>query len=342
MHYGGYWSWRQHSPSDQQKKYEKQVKDAYKKANPAIFVCGYWDVEYILHDHPEISTAISVETSDREGSDAFKLLTENRNHYICKVDDVDERANRGWYPPSEENMSPLLDYLKEWVSRRTDNNLPESLLVHCAAGQYRSPATALTAHMLYSGDPIFSATELVMNSPAGNNNLSANWEISRIMDDMLRLGGVFLSAAKNIPSAKIKRDEMLYQGEKDVDYIRSKVSEALRVPIPVPEPGDRTMHAAAAGSDPRAVEALLAAECEAGPVGNNEQVPLHRAAISGTPEIIEILIDQTPYFRSQSTQKRDALGRLPLDYALNNPRLVDMPILRKLEIVTEEDSLLHS
>lgn len=136
--------------------------------------------------------------------------------------------------------------------------------MHCATGQYRSPATALAIHILYSGDPVFSATELVMNSPAGSSNLGANWEISRIMDDMLRLGGVLRSVAKNIPLAKIKRDEMLCMGEQDVDVIRFKVSETLKVPIPIPEPGDRTVHAAAAGLDPRAIEALLAAAWEQG------------------------------------------------------------------------------
>lgn len=57
--------------------------------------------------------------------------------------------------------------------------------------------------------------------------------------------------------------------------------------------------------------------------------------------MVEILIDQTPYFRSGSTRHCDAFGKLPLDYALNNPQLIDMPILCKLKEVTEEDSSLH-
>ena len=187
-------------------------------------------------------------------------------------------------------MRPLLDFLRKWEGQRTGNGLPNSLLVHCSQGQYRSSATALTAHSLYSGDPVESATEPVINSPPGGGRVSANWEISRNMDDLVGWGGVLLSVAKNIPAALDRRDEMLRHGEEDHEVIRSRISAVLRVPIPVPDSGDTSLHAATVGTGPRAVAALLAADSSTDRTGNHWQVPLHRAAISGIPEVVELLV----------------------------------------------------
>ncbi len=160
----------------------------------------------ILRDHPEICFFASVgyELDEKD----FEMI-----HDICgdepiiargfEMTDWDRRVKDSFRfkKPTEDNVSQIIDYLQEWI----DAGAP-SFLIHCAAGQYRSAATALLAHSMITREPTVSGTRLVM---AGWGKIDSNWEIARVADQIIGFDGKLQSTAVNIQRAEKERNQLL-------------------------------------------------------------------------------------------------------------------------------------
>ncbi|MCY4307120.1 MAG: hypothetical protein OXC57_02475 [Rhodobacteraceae bacterium] len=175
---------------------------------PGIHVAAGGSWEYILEDHPEIRFFTLVGWhlygDDLEAVHALqgeKPLTVR----TFEIEDWDNREEqKEYHAPSEENVRPLVDFLNEWQAAGSP-----SFLIRCAAGQYRSAATALAAHSMMTGDPRVSAIHLII---AGIDKIDSNWEIARIADPMLGFGGRLHAAALNVQRAYHERNRLLLEG----------------------------------------------------------------------------------------------------------------------------------
>ncbi|MXZ50298.1 MAG: hypothetical protein F4073_06065 [Rhodobacteraceae bacterium] len=176
-------------------------------SRPCIYVGGKFTWEQTLIDHPEIRffTYVGLELEDED----FKTINtiRGKNSLTAKgfrIGDWDQRAAPDPNPPSEVNVEPVVEYLKGWLA----DGAP-SILIRCAAGHYRSAATALAAHSMISGNPSISAIRLVL---AGYVKIDSNWEIARIADSMLGFKGNLYSAALNVQRAFAERNRLLLKG----------------------------------------------------------------------------------------------------------------------------------
>ncbi|MCY4101279.1 MAG: hypothetical protein OXF46_10225 [Rhodobacteraceae bacterium] len=106
--------------------------------------------------------------------------------------------------PTEDNVSQIIDYLREWL----DAGAP-SILIHCAAGMYRSVVTSLIAHSLVTRSPIVSGTRVVM---AGWGKIDSNWETARVADQIIGFDGKLHSTVVNIQRAEKERNQLLSKG----------------------------------------------------------------------------------------------------------------------------------
>ncbi|MYF54765.1 hypothetical protein F4225_03140 [Candidatus Poribacteria bacterium] len=178
------------------------------RARPGIYVAGGGSSEYILKDHPEIRffTLVGWHLYDDDLEAVHALQGEKPlTVRTFEIEDWDNREEqRKFHAPSEENVRPLVDFLNEWHAAGSP-----SFLIRCAAGQYRSAATALAAHSMMTGDPKVSAIHLVL---AGNGKIDSNWEIARFADPMLGFDGKLQSAALNIQRAFEERNRLLLEG----------------------------------------------------------------------------------------------------------------------------------
>ncbi len=176
-------------------------------SRPCIYVGGKFTWEQTLIDHPEIRffTYVGLELEDED----FKTINtiRGKNSLTAKgfrIGDWDQRAAPDPNPPSEANVEPVVEYLKGWLA----DGAP-SILIRCAAGHYRSAATALAAHSMITGNPSISAIRLVL---AGYVKIDSNWEIARIADSMLGFKGNLYSAALNVQRAFAERNRLLLKG----------------------------------------------------------------------------------------------------------------------------------
>lgn len=186
-------------------KLKQFLDETYKdQASPGLYITGVQLWPQILKDHPEIQyyASIGSEIDDKEQAELNEKQTfAPGTAEGFSIKDWDQRAAYGSNVPSEENVQPIVDYLKKWYEKGTP-----SMLVRCAQGQYRSAVIALAAHSMISGNPAISATLLVL---AGRGKIDSNWEIARIADPMLGFDGKLYSAALNIQRAKDKRDGLI-------------------------------------------------------------------------------------------------------------------------------------
>ncbi|MXZ49180.1 MAG: hypothetical protein F4073_04435 [Rhodobacteraceae bacterium] len=181
------------------------------RTKPGIYVAGGGSWEYILKAHPEIRFFALVDWHlSGEELEAVHALQGKKPLTVrtFEIDDWDNReAQKRYHAPSEENVRPLVDFLNEWHAAGSP-----SFLIRCAAGQYRSAATALAAHSMMTGDPKISAIHLVMAGNAGINDIDSNWEIARIADSMLGFDGRLHLAALNVQRAVRERNCLLLDG----------------------------------------------------------------------------------------------------------------------------------
>ena len=190
------------------KKFKQFLDEVYKdRTVPGLYVTdlNYWP--QILEEHPEIEYYASLQRKI-EGEEQTQL-NEIRDFAPgaaegFAISDWDQRAASSSNPPSEENVKPIVDYLKKWY----ENGTP-SMLVRCAQGQYRSAVTALAAHSMISGNPAVSGILLVLSE---RTIIDSNWEIARIADPMLGFDGKLYSAALNVQRATSKRRDLTRSG----------------------------------------------------------------------------------------------------------------------------------
>jgi len=194
--------------------YDFQVRTYDDRTRTGIYIEGnlYWGP--ILEDHPEIRyLAYLNKEIDDEVLTAIRSIRADDTLIFrgFSIRDRDSRAPESSYYflddlPSEENVRPIVNYLKEWHSAGAP-----SLLTCCSAGMFRSTVTALVAHSMITGNPMASAIRLVM---AGNPfcGIDSNWEIARIADPMLGFDGLLHAATLNVQRASIERSRLLKEG----------------------------------------------------------------------------------------------------------------------------------
>ncbi len=190
---------------------------------PGIYVCGFRSRRQVLVDHPEIRFFACVGFNLDEKDELFPDLQGN-DRLIARgfeIIDYDRRSSWGLHAPDEENVRPIVDFLQEWHA----SGAP-SFLIHCAAGQYRSAATALAAHSLITRDPKVSATRMVM---AEWGHIDSNWEIARLTDAMLGFEGNLHSAAVNVQRAVAERERLL-KDESDLEKVLDKIMDIFHNP----------------------------------------------------------------------------------------------------------------
>ncbi|MCY4186127.1 MAG: hypothetical protein OXD45_12535 [Rhodobacteraceae bacterium] len=176
---------------------------------PGIYIGSMDSRADILRDHPEIRFFASVgyELDEKD----FEMIHDIRgNEPIIargfEMTDWDRRVEDDfrYKKPTGEKVGQIIDYLQEWI----EVGAP-SFLIHCAAGQYRSAATALLAHSKITREPAVSGTRLVM---AGWGKIDSNWEIARVADQMIGFDGKLHSTAVNIQRAEKERNQLLSKG----------------------------------------------------------------------------------------------------------------------------------
>lgn len=198
---------------------------------PAIHVCGRRDVCRILEDHPEIRFLASVYRSDdidrwheefrAAGPSDLKI-----GHF--EMTDSDQRACMGYPEPNANTVGAMIDFFREWLDAAPEGGEPPSMIVHCAAGQYRSAAGALVARTMLTGDPLDSAKALVTAS----RDIDSNWEIARHADDLLRMDGALHRVAVNVEEAVFKLHHMMGL-DRPGNEIAAAVDAVLLQPVAV-------------------------------------------------------------------------------------------------------------
>ena len=190
-----------------------QARTYHDRTRGGIYIGGWGSWQRILVDHPEIRFLANVyDQMDNEICAFVRQIGADDSLTVrsFSIRDRDSRAPaKSSYIiyddlPSEENVRPLVGFLKEWQAA----GFP-SLLTCCSAGLFRSPVTALAAHGMTTGDPTVSAIRMVMSGIFGHSHLDSNWEIARIADPMLGFGGRLHAAALNVQRATIERNRLL-------------------------------------------------------------------------------------------------------------------------------------
>ncbi|MDE2759884.1 MAG: hypothetical protein OXH90_06235 [Paracoccaceae bacterium] len=200
-----------HYPVEGPEKYRRKfcLKAYEDQKAPGIYIGSMHSRVDILRDHPEIRFFASVgyELDEKD----FEMIHDIRGDEPIiargfEMTDWDRRVKDSFRSkkPTEDNVSKIIDYLKEW----RDAGAP-SFLIHCAAGQYRSVVTSLIAHSMITRAPIVSGTRVVM---AGWGKIDSNWEIARVADQVIGFNGKLHSTAVNIQRAEKERNQLLSKG----------------------------------------------------------------------------------------------------------------------------------
>lgn len=201
-----------------------ELRQRYKLTTPCIYVSGIDDLEKQLELHPEVNWMVSVcHTIDSSDVEGFREAAGgDLRHHCCAVQDYDERVDpAGHRHPKEKDLLPLLDFLKEWVSDGAG-----SIIIHCAAGQYRSCATAITAAVLAGADPVRAGLDLAMSGRFDWSNIDSNWVIGDVMDDNLKLGGRLSNVCRRMEVAVKERERLWFRGASEAE-MRSHVESIL-------------------------------------------------------------------------------------------------------------------
>lgn len=213
--------------TDAEKAHFRRINAEYRDASrPAIHVCGTDDVIPVLTDHPRIRFLANLFRRDGEEAGFREAGHPDLRIGFFPIGDIDQRAyGLGNNPPSEENVKPLIGFLKEWIDAGNGAERP-SLMVRCSQGQYRSAAAGLIARTMLTGDPLESAHALV----EADRGIDCNWEIARHADRLLGLDGTLHRAAVNTEEALARRRHMLNLNLSDSEIHR--VTDAvLRQPV---------------------------------------------------------------------------------------------------------------
>ena len=103
-------------------------------------------------------------------------------------------------------------------------------------------------------------------------------------------------------------DELRYAFRDCLNYMADDLDEPID-PLTYKQPdGDTCLHIAAQRGDVRSVELLIKAGLDVNRVGDMGCVPLHYAYMSGSSEIIDILMKN-----GASTEILNAFGKRPID-----------------------------
>ena len=201
-----------------------ELRQRYELTTPCIYVSGHRGLVKQLQLHPEISWMASVcETIDSSEVEEFREAAGgDLRHHCCAVRDYDERVDpAGHRHPKEKDLLPLLDFLKEWVSDGAG-----SIIIHCAAGHYRSCATAITAAVLTGADPVRAGLDLAMSGRFDWAHIDSNWAIGDFMDDNLELGGRLSNVCRRMEVAVNERERLWFRGAGEAE-MRSHVESIL-------------------------------------------------------------------------------------------------------------------
>ena len=186
----------------------------YDGTRDGIYISDSISWVQILKDHPEIRFLVNLYDPIDNEIRAFVRQIRADDSLTVRSFSIRDRDSRAPVDPifitsyddlpSEENVRPLVGFLKEWQAA----GFP-SLLTCCSAGRFRSTATALAAHSMITGDPEVSAIRMVMAGSSGYSILDSNWEIARIADPMLDFGGRLYTTALNVQRATAERNRLV-------------------------------------------------------------------------------------------------------------------------------------